>query len=127
MGRSADAHIGFGWVLPDSPCAWHPAHKNCLRNAKWDDCWDCVKDGEDYFDIDDNPILTVSRAGYLETEPQIILAWTDSLHSSYWTAKPFELVGLPDNIEEVMRKEAAQFGVRLPDEPAKWLLWPSYG
>ena len=54
MGSSITAHVAFGWIMPESDCAWHPLHKDCKKDDEYD-CWECQHEDED--DIEDAIVL----------------------------------------------------------------------
>lgn len=47
--------------------------------------------------------------------------------STSWAAKELKLPTLLSNSEKVMRAEAEKVGLKLPKEPASWILWPHEG
>ena len=147
MGSYAYAHIAFGWIMPSSACAWEPEHEDCKRVVDdfWDeddDFWDCKhEDGEDADEFSTHGLdLEYLDAGYDGSsyggECSTIIYLKDSERYTSWVAMDLgsmEFTSLPlrsdgSSLSEFyMRQEAERISIRLPSEPASWILWPSYG
>ena len=116
MGQSVDAHIGFGWILPE----------------------DDHDDGDIYDLVDNSDVLEIGFAGSMYAgEMQTIIYYDkhdpisncETSVSTYWEAKPFGDLAMHDSMWQVqaeadMRLAAKDVGLELPDENAQWILWP---
>jgi hypothetical protein len=117
MGQSVDAHIGFGWIMPED-------------------------DEDDLFDlVDQSDVLEIGFAGSMYAgEMQTIIYYDkrdplsncETSVSTYWEAKPFGDLAMQDSgwqvrAEAEMRLAAKEIGLELPDESAQWILWPCLG
>ena len=109
MGQSVDAHIAYGWVMPEG------------RDTDDDGLFDL---------IDSSDTLEIGFAGSMYAgDMETVIYLKDTEQSTNWCSKAlndsFTTIGF--NTEGAMRKEAERVGITLPDVPASWILWPCLG
>lgn len=129
MGSSIEAHVAFGWIMPEHDCAWKPGHTDCTFDAEYD-CWDCENEEDDFWLADHTTLLDVGYDGnsYVgEGLPVVYLNEPDTDCWTSWHARPLVLAGLPEGVEKTMRDECARLGIKAPDTAPAWIMWPHYG
>ena len=107
MGLSPDAHIAFGWIMPEDT------------------------DDSLYKLTNESSILEIGFAGSMfdvdDTETIIYLDGSEVYTS--WSAKTIDDLahktsGYMEDNECRMCEEAYELGIKLPSIPASWILWP---